>query len=284
MSGNNLVLNRLFTQYIFRDLLESGHNTTYSNIVKKYIQDYDQKDNGQLIGEIYKYMSTSYRNEYIYQNNLINKLLLGKHSINTTTALAQIPIGKSKADFILINGKAVVYEIKTELDTFERLENQLKDYYKAFNHVCVVTCESNYHKLLSMLESTPVGIYILTKKNTLSMSLRKEPIEDNSHLNYDVIFKILRKKEYENIIYKHYGKLPQATPVFYYSECLKWFKNIPLENVYISMLKELKQRNKVLEEEYQEVPYELKSLMYFFNSPLRDYEELNVFLNKKFRG
>ena len=40
-----------------------------------------------------------YRNEYIYENTIINKLLLGKHSLNTTTALTQIPISKSKSGF-----------------------------------------------------------------------------------------------------------------------------------------------------------------------------------------
>ena len=83
---------------------------------------------------------------------MLNKLLLGRHSINTTTALTQIPINKSKADFILINGKAVVYEIKTELDNFERLKNQINDYYKAFSHVCVVTCEEYYKKLIKILK------------------------------------------------------------------------------------------------------------------------------------
>ena len=42
-----------------------------------------------------------------------------------------------------LNGKAVVYEIKTELDNLERLESQISDYYKAFDHVAVVTCIEN---------------------------------------------------------------------------------------------------------------------------------------------
>ena len=91
--------------------------------------------------------------------------------------MTQIPIGKSKADFILINGKAVVYEIKTELDTFGRLRRQLDDYFKAFNHVCVVTSEDKYDNALKILRNTPVGIYVLTKQNTISEKMRKEPVE-----------------------------------------------------------------------------------------------------------
>ena len=112
MEKNNLILNRLFTQYTIDDLVENSVNDVYCTIVKRYIKDENDAKNGEIISKIYKYMSKNYRNEYFYQNTMLNKLLLGRHSINTTTALTQIPVGKSKADFIMINGKAVVYEIK----------------------------------------------------------------------------------------------------------------------------------------------------------------------------
>ena len=197
MSSNNIVLNRFFTQYVFNDLVANHTNSTYCTVVKRYLKDEQgkSKSNCEVISQIYKYMSKNYRNEYFYQNTMLNKLLLGKHSLNTTTALTQIPIGKSKADFIMINGKAVVYEIKTELDSFERLETQLNDYFKAFNHVCVVTCESSFGKISKLLENTPVGICILTNRNTLRFP--KEPEESNDKLSHEVLFKILHKKEFE---------------------------------------------------------------------------------------
>lgn len=284
MTNNDLVLNKLFTKYIFRDLIDKQTNSTYVSVVKRYIDDAEAKDNRTLISEIYEYMSRSYRNEYFYQNTLLNKLLIGKHSINTTTALTQIPIGKSKADFILINGKAVVYEIKTELDTLERLETQLADYYKAFNHVCVVTCEENYEKLVSILGDSAVGIYVLTKNNTFSKSICKEPVEENGYLDYQAIFKVLHKKEFENIIENFFDRLPEASPVFYYDECFKLFSQIPLMEVYAMALHELKRRNKIVIQEFKEVPYELKSLMYFFVQSKKNYLHLNQFLHKKFGG
>ncbi|MGE5614958.1 MAG: sce7726 family protein [Bacillota bacterium] len=280
MNSNNLVLNRLFTQYVFHDLVRKKDNPIYKSVIKRYINDAESKDNGILISEIYTYMSKEYRNEYFYQNTLLNKLLLGKHSVNTTTALTQIPIGKSKADFILINGKAVVYEIKTELDTFERLETQLTDYYKAFNHVCIVTCERNYDRLCSILSDNSAGIYVLTSKNTLS--LKKEPKEENRYLDYLAIFKVLHKKEYENILLKYYKRLPKVAQVFYYDECFSLFKKIPLLDAYNMALKELKKRNKIIVEEFMNVPYELKYLAYFTNPSKKDYIGLNQFLNRKF--
>jgi len=229
-------------------------------------------------------MSKSYRNEYYYLNTLLNKLLLKRHNINTTTALTQIYIGKSKADFILINGKAVVYEIKSELDSFDRLETQIKDYFRAFNHVCVVTSEGNYGKLASILQDTPaVGICVLTKRNTISSTLKKQMIEDNSYLEHRAIFKTLHKNEYENIIKRQFGSLPVTSQVFYYDECLSWFEEIPILEAYVETLKELKKRNRIIQSRFHEIPYELRSLMYFSAPSLKDYDGLNCFLNEKYR-
>ena len=284
MSTNNLVLNRLFTQHVFKDLLNDGENNVYGTVVKRYLDNSDSKDNGTLISEVYRVLSKSYRNEYFYMNTLLNKLLLGKHSVNTTTALTQIPIGNSKADFILINGKAVVYEIKTDLDSFERLDTQLDDYYKAFDHVCVVTSENSYQKLFKLLQNTSVGIYVLTKRNTLSTVMGKEPIADKKFLEHTAIFKILHKKEYENIIRSFYGELPSATPAFYYRECLSWFSKIPISSAYSMFLEQLKTRNKIVLEDFQEVPYELKALMYFSKNSVLKYNDLKSFLNKRYGG
>ncbi|WP_352408563.1 sce7726 family protein [Lawsonibacter hominis] len=284
MTENNLILNRLFTQNVFFNMVNTNSNTTYGTVIQRFVNDPEDKDNSTLISEVYKFMSKSYRNEYFYQNTLLNKLLLGKHSINTTTALTQIPISKSKADFILINGKAVVYEIKTELDTFERLDSQLRDYFKAFNHVCVVTSESHYDRAISILKDTPVGIYVLTSQNTISKKLRKEPTEDNSHLDYTAIFKVLHKREYENILLQYFNELPITSQAFYYGECLKQFTQIPKLKAYEMALKQLKRRNRIAISEFDKIPYALKSLVYFSSPSKSDWQAIDVFLNQRYGG
>lgn len=282
--NKTIILNRFFTRSVFFNMLKNN-SKTYNTVIKYFIDNTENKNNYTLIAEIYKFMSKSYRNEYFYQNTLLNKLLLGKHSINTTTALTQIPIGKSKADFILINGKAVVYEIKTELDTFGRLRRQLDDYFKAFNHVCVVTSEDKYDNALKILRNTPVGIYVLTKQNTISEKMRKEPVEDNSKLNHVDIFKVLRKSEFENILEKYFNELPNVQQVFYYKECLDWFQKIPIDIAYKMTLKQLKKRNKIIEmHDFNNVPYELKSLIYFSFPSKCDWQKIDCFLSRKYGG
>lgn len=283
MNKNNFILNRLFTRNIFEKLLKYQTEKVYNSIISQYCSDDIEEKNIELLKNIYRYMSKNYRNEYFYQNTLFNKLLLGRHSLNTTVALTQVPVGKAKADFIMINGKAVVYEIKTELDSFDRLKNQIENYYKGFNSVCVVTCEKNLKKLLELLEDTKIGVYVLTdKKNTLS--LKKEIEENNDFLDYEVIFKYLRKKEFENILIKYFKELPKVPPVFYYTKCLEWIKKIEITVFYNLAIKELKKRNDINKELFNEIPYELKSLVYFYNPSVKEYYELNNFLKNEYRG
>ena len=280
--SNNFLLSRVFTRNTFKELIEEHTEETYVTAIKRYVKDPEDKNNQQLISEIYQELRKNYRNEYFYKNTLLNKLLLGVHTPRTTTVLTEIPVYKSKADFILINGKAVVYEIKTKLDNFERLATQLNDYFKAFNNVAVVTCESNYQTIEKKLSGTPVGIFLLTKRNCLSQ--RKKPIEDNSCLDLNIIFKILRKPEYESILMAHYGELPNVSQFKYYSACRKLFCQMDARVAYKLFLKELKSRNRIDVKLFATVPYELKFLTYFLNLKTIDYYNLKNFLESKVWG
>lgn len=277
-------LNRIFTRHMLRQFMNGKTDNVYATVVKRYISNPNQKNNRQLISEIYCELKNNYRNEYFYKNTLLNKLLLGVHSINTTTALTEVAIAKSKADFVLINGKAVVYEIKTELDNLERLSSQIDDYYKAFDHVAVVTFEKNLVQLQKVLDNIdkPVGIYVLRKNGKLGTVQKPQKyVED---LNKEIIFKLLRKNEYEKIIGRYYGYLPEVSQFKYYTACKQLFLQIPLEESYLNVLKILKKRMQLEKEEFVKVPYELKFLTYFMELKCEDYQKLEMFLEQQYRG
>lgn len=277
-------LNRIFTRHMLRQFMDGKTDNVYATVVKRYISNPNQKNNRQLISEIYCELKNNYRNEYFYKNTLLNKLLLGVHSINTTTALTEVAIAKSKADFVLINGKAVVYEIKTELDNLERLSTQIDDYYKAFDHVAVVTFEKNLVQLQKVLDNIdkPVGIYVLRKNGKLGTVQKPQKyVED---LNKEIIFKLLRKNEYEKIIGRYYGYLPEVSQFKYYTACKQLFLQIPLEESYLNVLKILKKRMQLEKEEFVKVPYELKFLTYFMELKCEDYQKLEMFLEQQYGG
>ena len=273
---NSILLNKFFTRNTFKQLLSEGESSAYSAVIRRYIVNDTSMTNGECISEIYHYLKTDYQNEYYYKNTLLNKLLLGIHNPRTTTALTEVPIGNSKADFILINGKAIVYEIKTALDNLDRLDGQIKDYYRAFSRVVVVTSEEKYDEISQKFNNSPVGICLLTKKGTLST--RKEPAEYCDDLSNSIMFKILRKKEYERILIKLFGSLPNVSQFEYYRACKTLFESLSTDVAYNLFIQALKLRTKIDVVEYSSVPYELKFLVYFSDFSKSDYAKLNRFL------
>lgn len=277
-------LNRIFTRSMLRHFVEGRIDNTYASVVKRYTVGADEKKNSELISEIYCQLKRKYRNEYFYKNTLLNKLLLGVHSVKTTTALTEISIAKSKADFVLINGKAVVYEIKTELDNLDRLNTQINDYYKAFDYVAVVSYEDNLRLLKKVLNDLdkPVGIYVLRKNGKLGTI--RQPEKYIFDLDKEVIFKLLRKNEYEEIIIQKYGYLPSVTQFKYYATCKDMFLEMPIRESYQMVLKQLKKRMHIQMEEFVKVPYELKFLAYFMELTQEEYHKLEIFLECQYGG
>ena len=283
MTSSNLILNRVFSKNTLRALLDDDKkaSSVYYAVIKRYITEYKNKKNKELISEIYKTLKHRYRNEYYYKNTLLNNLLFRFHNPLKTTALTEIPVSKSIADFILLNGKATVYEIKTELDTFERLDSQLTNYYKAFDNVCVVVPETKLENIENKLENNNIGIYYISKRGALKVY--REPVSYISDLDYEVIFKILRKYEYENIISK-YSKLPDVSQFKYYRACKDLFYKIPLDKAYSDFKEQLKQRAKINIELIDSIPKEIKSVVYFSKLKDCEYEVLKAFLERKYGG
>ena len=132
------MINKIFTvPYFDKMISEDSVPESFSKCVKRYTKT-ENATIGEVISDIYHFMDCKYRNEYYYKNTILNQLLIKKHDLYNTAALTELPVGDSKADFIMINGRGVVYEIKTDLDNLLRLENQIKDYYKVFSYVYVV--------------------------------------------------------------------------------------------------------------------------------------------------
>ena len=280
------VLNKVFSRNTFSDILNSKESNNYIAAINKSIDFSVDKKNIDLIRELYNKIKNSYRNEYFYKNTLLNKLLLGVHSTNTTTALSEISIAKSKADLILINGKAIIYEIKTELDNLDRLEQQIHDYYTVFDHVTVVTwdCESNLSALKKILDRLeyPVGVHVLRRSGCIGKIRNPEPYI--ASLDFENMFKLLRKSEYEKLVLKFYKELPQVSQFKYYKECKQMLSLVDIALFYTEYLLVLKSRIKVKKDLFKMIPYELKYLAYFMNLQNEDYAKLNEFLNKPYGG
>lgn len=284
MANNNTLLNRMFSRKMLSDLIKTNHSDIYTSVISRYIESPESKTNKQLISEIYNILRNDYRNEYFYKNTIINQLLIKVHKIETTIALTEIPVANSIVDILMINGTPKVYEIKTELDNFSKLEGQLFDYFKAFEYVSIVTAESTVEKLQVFLKSLNasflcefVGIYYIDKNSNLQKI--QEPHSYKKLLDKHTMFKILRKKEYELILQNQGLSLPNVSQFDYYSECLKMFQSLPLDIAYNDFFKILKSRSIIKQEQIEKIPEELREVVYFSNIKEKEYDKINNFLN-----
>lgn len=269
MSDNSRAINRIFTRKVISDLIQDGKSDVFDYVVRRYVNDPESKNHGQLISEIYAHLGKQQRNEYFYMNTLMNKLLCGIHSVNTTSAFSQVRIEHSIADFVMINGEGRVYEIKSDLDNFDRLHDQLRDYFCAFNKVSVLTSIHEQEKVRMILSSfgdmgESAGIYVLSERSTIFNKERsREPKGYNELLDHASIFKLLRKREYIDVIQSYFGQVPKADPVFYFKIFLEQFRRIPILEAQQLAFQELKKRNKVTVKEFEKIKPELKSVVYF---------------------
>lgn len=234
-----------------------------------------------VISMLYQELKTEHRNEYFYKNELLNSLLIQNKSLSSCSALTELPVAESKADMIFIdeNDVGTVYEIKTELDTLNRLENQIQDYYKAFPYIYVVTSSNHLHQLEQVLKDTNVGIIELTNDN--KFVYRKEATYNASSLFHDVLFRILRKKEFESIVMKYFGKLPDVSDFVYYGTCLELLKNLDIVLFQNEVMSRLRKRNLVRDVENftDNVPYELSFYGYFSKKYRNKWDVLGNFLD-----
>jgi hypothetical protein len=269
-------------------------NSTFNSIVRNKdlgyihckINKYDKaliQDESLTYCEYFSYLfnslMSSYRNEYIYKNLIINKILLGKYSLNTSTILDEFRINKSIADIVLINGTSKVFEIKTELDSPKRLATQIHDYKKVFKEIYIVTHLSLKDKYLDIIDKN-VGLIVLT--NNHSLKTIREPVISTEFDNL-TIMKCLRKLEYSNIVHSYFGYLPQVTDFKYFNACKDLINSIPSNELHDLMLIELKKRT-IREKEIFEstvVPKELKHICFCLDFNKVDYIIFKGILEKK---
>jgi hypothetical protein len=290
MADNSRAINRVFTCGVISDLIEQGKSDVFDVVVRRYIDDPASKTHGELFSEIYAHLRKEQRNEYYYMNILFNKLLVGIHSVSTTTALSKIHIGQAIADFVMINGEGKIYalEVKSALDNFDRLYDQVSNYYKAFSKVSVLSAEHELDRVKHILNTfgnmgDSVGIYVLSDHDTIFNRMRREPKQFDDYLEHSCIFKLLRKREYENIILQTFGELPQVVPVFHFRACLEQFRQIPIKDAQKLAFKELKKRNKISKPIFERIQPELKSTVYFAGLS-RKLPQLEQMLQTNYRG
>lgn len=254
-------LGRMFSPLVMDHIALKGRSGYLSEVCSnsRLIEQIDPSmPLAQFFDLIYMILFKSYRNEYIYKNAIANKILLGRHSLNTSHMLTEFRVGNCKADVVVVNGTSAVYEIKSELDSFARLENQVKNYLKIFDYINVITSASQVNKLKSILPDK-AGILLLTNRNTISTI--RESKSNRKNTNQSILFDSLRKNEYVKTIKEYFGIVPDVPNTQIYKECKKLFSKIPAELAHDLTINILRRRRntRVLKEFIEKAPASLSA-------------------------
>ncbi|MBA7584056.1 hypothetical protein ES708_26008 [subsurface metagenome] len=172
--------------------------------------------------------------------------------------LTEFRVGKCKADAVVLNGTSTVYEIKSEFDSFARLEKQIQAYFDIFDYINVRTSASQASKLESILPET-AGILVLTNRNFIATIREAKANKENT--KPEILFDSLRKTEYTKVINEYYGSIPDVPNTMIYKECKKLFCEIPKIDAHDLTIKILRKRcnSKVLREFIDKAPSSLSA-------------------------
>lgn len=223
----------LVSHAAFKRLSSSSNQSAYIRRMKKYVGwdelPHDKPNNlGDLIMYSYQILEQHYRHEYIYKNKLLSDFVLQNYALDDTILLNEFRIGQSIADTVLVNGTNKVFEIKTELDSPERLQSQLQDYFRSFTEVYVFTHKTLIEKYQKIL---PQNVGILAYGEDGEIVTFRESTECTAFLDCSFMMGSLRKAEYTKLIDLLIGFIPEATPAFFYSTCLEILQELPIEEV-----------------------------------------------------
>lgn len=282
MKDTSIGLSYLFTPNILKEIYLKQTSKKLFNIFNEFnIQHLLSQDITlrELFENSYKQLLKNYRNEYVFKNAIAKKIMLGRHSINSSRLFTELRVETSKADVVIFNGTTHVYEIKTELDTLERLEKQVYNYKKVFEFVNIVTVKSKLPMVEKLLDED-IGIIILTDNYTLKTVRKAKSNMDN--LDKEALFNLLRKNEYLKIIKTKFGYIPDVPNTKIYTECKKLFLELPRSEIHKEVLNTLKQRisYKNLTDNIKQIPDSLKVSILEANLPIKEQKEFLGLLNK----
>lgn len=193
------------------------------------------------IAALSAWLMQNYRSEHIFKSAIANKLLFGRYKPTTTALLQEFRVGRSKVDSVIVNGSVKAFEIKTELDSPQKLAKQIADYRTVFPLISVVTDESISHRYEELLKDTPVGVIALTRRDG-SLSERKGAELDVDGLSIQAMMRTLRKPEYTAVVERATGGIPKVPNTMYFTTCLDEVSALDRGYVHALWADELRKR------------------------------------------
>ena len=211
--------------------------------------------------------------EYVYKACVLKRTVFGTYSPNTTALYMEFPVANARADILLVNGEASVFEVKTRFDDAKRLNIQLSEYYRCFQCVSVVVEEDQFERYTQELPEH-VGVSALTPR--FSIGVRRSPTATSGRLDHAQMFALLRQRECCDAIADLGVDLSSVDPSVRYQTALQYFSTLPVRTAYERVLRALRirQRTKCLAQLCRRLPDSLHASVFSYRLRKQDWENL----------
>ena len=187
----------------------------------------------------YSTLLRGYRNEYVFKNAIVSKIVFGRHRPTTASAILELPLGESIADVAVFNGTSTVYEIKTDLDSFGRLASQMRDYTTRIERVNVVVSD---RRAATAERHIPERIGLLALRRNGALGVIRPAGSNLAHMRSDHIFGILRTREVEDILAALGRHVNAADPVQHWHQLRTLFSDLSVDDAHEGAVRTLRTR------------------------------------------
>lgn len=177
------------------------------------------------------------RDEYVYRAALTQKVLMGIHSLNTACMLNEFRSGACKADLVILNGTATVYEIKSERDSLARLAKQVENYKKVFAKVYIISSDAHVRGVRQTV-SDDVGVLCLSPR--FQITTIRDAIDRPDRICPTTVFESLRSAEACAVLKLLGVSIPDVPNTQLHTKMRECFQNLRPEDVHTAMVNVLK--------------------------------------------
>ncbi len=192
---------------------------------------------GQAFDTAYQTLASDYRCEYVYANTLITSL---GQTPNDTNAISGLHVFMSIADLVIANDHISAYEIKTDLDSFARLELQLHSYATCCENVYLVTSPT---KTTRALAEAPPHVGVITLDAAGAIDVARTATGGLDRINQSTLFRVLRRDELLAILGRQFGYTVDVPNGRLYRRLNELFMQLPLDTAYAEFSTELRGRD-----------------------------------------
>lgn len=254
-------LARLFSAGVIRELGFFGKSPLFARLVRESRMSLESEDQKAPVSQLYDIAfkllrKRGNRYEYVYKAAVTQKVLLGTHSLRTSSMLNEFRAGSSVADVVILNRTSTVYEIKSERDSLKRLEQQIHSCSQVFATINVIVGENH---LSEVIKSVPeyVGILLLTDRYHIRQI--RPAIDDASRTVPEKIFDSITLRESKIILQDQQMPIPDVSNAYRYLAWREEFAKLDPVIAHSAMVRTLKKTRNLepLESMLRHVPKSL---------------------------